>query len=101
MFRPKEGDGPSLWKQVFCGLKNNDLQELWAHVKVKAVWVVIYEALLFLLFGWDIVWVGSLFPTVAVVPAGDAFLSDLMGEFPFEVCFLYDSAAEVQGRLYS
>lgn len=44
--------------------------------------------------------VGSIFPTVAVVPAGDTFPSRLNGEFPFEVCPLYDCAAEIQGLLF-
>lgn len=45
----------------------------------------------FQFFGWDIVLVGSIFPTVAVVPAGDAFLPDLMGPLYLKPVLFYGS----------
>lgn len=48
-------------------------------------------------FGRDIVLVDSIFPTVAVVPAGDAFLPELMGSFHLKSVLFMALLLKVQG----
>lgn len=75
--------------------KHNHLWELTAFLKSPGCNLKIF------FFFAKILLVGSIFSTVALVPAGDVFPTRLNRQFPFEVCSLYGFAAKSPGAFYS